>query len=154
MGREDIYMRCHSIETGRAAVGGLSFRDAVTIGGSTREIRLRFDDAAPIFWKAWKAIESGAEEDQREAYKRLSALLFGTDAAGIFAAEGQAVFSVWLYHYAETRVLPFMLAGSKALGLVYRQVAACSYPPLRRAFYSAYLRLRMAAAIAIAKKFQ
>lgn len=83
--------------TNRAAIDSLSFHDAVTIGGGIHEIRLRFGKAAPAFWKIWKAVETGTQEDQEAAYNSLSALLFGEDAAGIAAAEGEAVFFVWLY---------------------------------------------------------
>lgn len=78
--------------TNRAAIDSLSFHDAVTIGGGIHEIRLRFGKAAPAFWKIWKAVETGTQEDQEAAYNSLSALLFGEDAAGIAAAEGEAVF--------------------------------------------------------------
>lgn len=147
-------MRFYSMTTNRAAIDGLSFHDAVTIGGTCREVRLRFGDAAPVFWKAWKEIEAGTEEDQKAAYSSLAALLFGEDAAGIAAAEGEAVFFVWLYHYTKTRVLPFMLACSAALKFAYMRATVYTRPPMTRAFYCVYLRLRMAAEIAKARKYQ
>lgn len=147
-------MRFYSMTTNRAAIDSLSFHDAVTIGGGIHEIRLRFGKAAPAFWKIWKAVETGTQEDQKAAYNSLSALLFGEDAAGIAAAEGEAVFFVWLYHYTKTRVLPFMLACSAALKFAYMRASVYTRPPMIRAFYSVYLRLRMAAEIAKARKYQ
>lgn len=147
-------MKFYSISTERANISGLLFRDTVTIGGNRREVRLRFGDAAPVFWKAWKEIEAGTEEDQKAAYSSLAALLFGEDSAGIAAAEGEAVFFVWLYHYAKNRVFPFMLACSEVVKLVYMRAAVCSHTPLFRPFHAARLRLRMAAALAKARKYQ
>lgn len=147
-------MKFYSISTERANISGLLFHDTVTIGGNRREVRLRFGDAAPIFWKAWKEIEAGAEEDQKAAYSSLAALLFGEDSAGIAAAEGEAVFFVWLYHYAKNRVLPFMLACSEAVRLAYMRAAVSGRPLLCRPLHAARLRLRMVAAIAKASKYQ
>lgn len=147
-------MKFYSTSTERANINGLLFHDTVTIGGSRREVRLRFGDAAPDFWEVWKALEAGTEEDQKAAYSSLAALLFGEDSAGIIAAEGEAVFFVWLYHYTKNRVLPFMLACSEAVKLVYMRAAVCSRPPLCRPFHAARLRLRMAAALAKARKYQ
>lgn len=147
-------MRFYSMTTNRAAIDGLSFHDAVTIGGGIHEIRLRFGKSAPAFWKIWKDIETGAQEDQKAAYSSLAALLFGEDSAGISAAEGEAVFFVWLYHYTKTRVLPFMLACSEAVKLVYMRAAVYSRPPLCRPFHAARLKLCMTAALARARKYQ
>lgn len=147
-------MKFYSISTERAAVDSLSFHDAVTIGGGAHEIRLRFGKAAPAFWKIWKDIETGTQEDQKAAYSSLAALLFGEDSAEIIAAEGEAVFFVWLYHYAKNRVLPFMLACSEAVKLVYMRAAVCSHTPLFRPFHAARLKLRMTAALARARKYQ
>lgn len=147
-------MKFYSISTERANISGLLFHDTVTIGGTRREVRLRVGDAAPVFWKAWKEIEAGAEEDQKAAYSSLAALLFGEDSAGIAAAEGEAVFFVWLYHYAKNRVLPFMLACSEAVRLVYLRAAVSGRPLLCRPLHAARLRLRMVAAIAKASKYQ
>lgn len=140
----------------RDVIKNVSYHDTVTIGGGIREIRLTFGEVAPNFWKVWKVVQGGSEKEREYAYADLSKMLFGEDSQEIICKEGASYFFVWLHHYTQNRVLPFMHTCEKALGATYLYGCAEMFGlwPPKYIVRRVRLRLLLSAAIAKAKKYQ